>query len=279
MTILVEEKNVIMQNVLDIPKLYHAEAGPLSQTEYERLLAVLESLSGDDWHQPTYCTLWTVREMVAHLAGSVAGSASFAEFRRQNIQNPYIKEFDEPVDGINHLQVLERAEKRPADLVAEFRLKGQQAVINRQKLHWLVRKITLPMGSNGLWSIQYLMDTIYPRDQWMHRYDLCAATGKQMVTTADHDGRIVALVLLDIARKLRKQLGDWAIALRLRGEAGGDYQFGDKATPNCILEMDVFDFNLRASSRISVEEVIGRTDVSGDEAVANWFLTNCEVTY
>lgn len=270
---------VTRQNVQDIPRLSHAEAGALSQTAYERLLAVLETLSGDDWRQPTYCTEWTVREMVAHLAGAVAGSSSLREFMRQNLANPYIKEFDEPVDGANKLQILERADKSPAELVDEFRRMGQIAVRNRQKLPWPVRKIHLPMGSVGVRSIEYLMDTLYPRDQWMHRYDICAATGKKMVVTPQHDGRIVALVLQDVQRKLRRRLDGRTIGLRLTGAAGGAYQFGRKATPDCILEIDLLVFNLRASGRISAAEARRQTGISGNAATADWFLDNCEVMY
>jgi hypothetical protein len=135
------------------------------------------------------------------------------------------------------------------------------------------------MGSLGFASFEYLMDTIYPRDQWMHRYDICAATGKQMITTPEHDGRIIALVLRDIAKKLRKQLANRSIVLRLLGNAGGEYQFGRQGTPDCVVEIDLFDFNLRASGRITVDEAWKKTAVSGDPAAAKWFLIHCEVMY
>lgn len=278
MTLSISTTSAARQNAADIPKLTHAEAGPLSQTAYERLLPVLESLSGDDWEQPTYCTAWTVRQMVAHLAGGVAGSSSLREFMRQNVTNPYVRQFDEPVDGANKLQVEERAHKTTAELVAEFRRLGQIAVRNRQKLPWLVRKIHLPMGSLGVRSIEYLMDTIYPRDEWMHRYDICAATGKEMVVTPQHDGRIVALVLKDIHRKLRRQLDERTIVLRLTGALSGEYQFG-RGAPDCELEIDLFDFNLRASGRISAAEALRKTAVTGSRETAAWFMENCEVMY
>ncbi|MDX1689302.1 MAG: maleylpyruvate isomerase family mycothiol-dependent enzyme [Candidatus Promineifilaceae bacterium] len=267
------------QRASEIPKVTHAEAGRLAQTEYERVLALLEELEGDDWAQPTYCTEWNVREMVAHLAGAVTGSTSFAEFRRQNMQNPYVKEFEEPVDGTNKLQIEEREGKTTAELVEEFRQSGQIAVRKRQNLPWLLRKLRVPMGSMGLTSFEYLMDTIYPRDQWMHRYDICAATGREMEVTAAHDGRMVALVLRDIADKLRQELADRSVALRLTGEAGGNYLFGGAADPDCTIEMDAFTFCLRSSGRITVEEASERVTVMGDGATAVWFLRNMEVMF
>ncbi|MBW7882131.1 MAG: maleylpyruvate isomerase family mycothiol-dependent enzyme [Caldilineaceae bacterium] len=272
-------KAMAAQSATAIPRLTHAEAGLLSQTEYERVLALLESLEGDDWAQPTYCTEWTVRDMVAHLAGAVTGSTTFAEFWRQNVANPYLRQVDDPVDGINRLQLEERAARTTAELVAEFRRNGQIAVRNRRKLLWPVRKIHLPMGSLGFASVEYLMDTIYPRDQWMHRYDICAATGKQLVVTPEHDGRIVALVLLDIAKKLKGQLAQRSVALRLTGEIGGEFLLGRSTNPGCTVAMDLIDLNLRASGRISVEEALERTVISGDRATGLWFLSNMEVPY
>ncbi len=279
MTISMEASDMVNQQVVDIPKLTHKEAGIMSQVEYERLLAVLESLSGDDWQKPTYCQAWNVRDMTAHIAGAVAGSGSFSEFKRQNIDNPYAKESKDPVDGTNKLQIEERADKTPEELVTEFRQKGQIAVTNRQKLPWPIRKIHLPMGSLGFASFEYLMDTIYPRDQWMHRYDICAATGKKMVTTPDHDGRLVELVLRDIARKLHNQFKIRTLTVRLLGDVDSEYQFGPAATPDCTIAIDLFDFNLRASGRITLAETLGRTAVTGDQDFARWFLENCEVPY
>ncbi|HXF64655.1 MAG TPA: maleylpyruvate isomerase family mycothiol-dependent enzyme [Caldilineaceae bacterium] len=279
MSILTGIETSVEQLAMRIPRLTHAEAERLSQTEYERTLALLESLEGEDWLQPTYCTAWTVRDMAAHLAGAVTGSTTFAEFWRQNVSNPYLKGVDDPVDGINRLQVEERLHKSTGEVVAEFRRNGQIAVHNRHKLPWLVRTIHLPMGTLGFAPIEYLMDTIYPRDQWMHRYDICAATGKKMVVTPEHDGRIVALVVLDIAKKLKRPLAQHSVALYLRGEIEGVFLFGRPSTRNCRLEMDVFDFNLRASRRLSVEEATKCANISGDHATGHWFLSHLEVPY
>ena len=267
------------QLAAEITPLTHAEAGRLSQVEYERTLTILESLEAGDWGQPTYCTAWTVRDMVAHLAGAAAGSTTFAEFMRQNVTNPYLKQVSDPVDGINKLQLEERAARTTAELVAEFRQSGQIAVHNRQKLPWIARKIRLPMGTLGFAPLEYLMDTIYPRDQWMHRYDICAATGKPMVVTPEHDGRITALVVLDIAKKLRKDLAQRSVVVQLRGEIEDEFRLGGPQTSDCRIEMDFFDFHLRASGRISAAEATKRTTIGADQASATWFLHEMEVPY
>jgi hypothetical protein len=67
--------------------------------------------------------------------------------------------------------------------------------------------------------------------------------------------------------------------LRLTGAHATEYQFGDKATVDCEIEVDFFDFNLLASGRITPEEVMVRTAIAGDKATALWFLNNLEVPY
>jgi uncharacterized protein (TIGR03083 family) len=267
------------QPAMEIPPLTHAEAGTLAQTEYERVLSLLEQVEGAEWAQPTYCTAWNVRQMVAHLAGSVTGSTTLAEFLRQNVTNPHLKEVSDPVDAINRLQLDERAARTPAELVEEFRCNGQIAVDNRRNLPWLLRQVHLPMGTLGFAPIEYLTDTIYVRDQWMHRYDICAATGNRMVVTPEHDGRIVALVIRDIAKKLKASWAQHPVTLHLSGEISGTYCFGSSATAACRLDLDFFDFNLRASGRITAAEALNRSRSSGNPVTATWFLDHMEVPY
>lgn len=271
---------VNVQKANEIPGPTHAESSRLAQTEFERVLALLETLEGDDWVQPTYCTAWNVRDMVAHLAGSVTASTSMAQFRHYYLSNPYLKVCDEPADAANRLQVEERAGLAADEVIAEFRQNGPVAIRKRARLPWLVRQIPTPLGPTiGLRTMGYLMDVIFPRDEWMHRFDICAATGKTMVVTPEHDGRLIALVVRDVAHKLKAALRDRTVVLRLAGEAGGDFLFGSGAEPDCTIETDIFTFSLRASGRISVEEMAGRARIGGGAEVADWFMRNMEAPY
>ncbi len=47
----------------------------------------------------------------------------------------------------------------------------------------------------------YLLDIILTRDPWMHRIDIARATARDLVFTPDHDGRIVADVVAEWARR------------------------------------------------------------------------------
>jgi hypothetical protein len=68
------------------------------------------------------------------------------------------------------------------------------------------------------WKLGYLIDTIYLRDLWMHRVDSAHALEQPMELTAGHDGRIVADVVAEWARRHGKPF-----LLELSGPAGGTY--------------------------------------------------------
>jgi hypothetical protein len=53
--------------------------------------------------------------MVSHIAGASAQHASWADFPRQSILNPYVREVDQPIDGINKRQVKDQAETTAMD--------------------------------------------------------------------------------------------------------------------------------------------------------------------
>ena len=50
------EVDTMVRKAGEIPPVAHAEAGQQSRKEFERVLALIESLEGDDWQQQTYCT-------------------------------------------------------------------------------------------------------------------------------------------------------------------------------------------------------------------------------
>lgn len=265
------------QQAHQIAPLTHAEAGQLAQAEFRRLLPVMESLAGEDWAQPTYCSQWRTREVVAHLAGGVATFSTLREFLRHFVRNPHKKEFALPEDACNFLQVKERAGRTGEEVVREFRETAPKEMDVRSRLPWLLRQLPLP--ATPPMAIGHLTDHVLLRDWWIHRLDLCHATGRPMALTSEHDGRLTALVVREVARKLRRGLGQRQVELRLRGPAGGHFLVGKGDTPTVTLTLDTLDFHLRASERLSAAETLARATATGDPACAEWFLARCTVVY
>jgi hypothetical protein len=186
------------------------------------------------------------------------------------------------VDAANARQISDRAECSPAELINELRNVGPAAIRSRQKLPWLLRVLTVPMGPPlGTVPVAYLTDLIYTRDTWMHRVDICRATGKNMVQTSEHDGRIVALIIRDLAKKLDAHLFGQAVIYDLTGTAGGRYRIGNTPEPTAIIKMDVLTFNRLASGRLTAEAVRSESLVttSGDRNFADQLLNNTSVPY
>ncbi|NJN43787.1 MAG: maleylpyruvate isomerase family mycothiol-dependent enzyme [Anaerolineae bacterium] len=265
-----------------MPKLTHAEAGVLAREELARFIQLLETLEGDDWNQPTYCTQWTVRDILAHQAGAYSGFTSWSEFRRQYVSNPYQKTEKAPIDGINRRQIEDRASKTTSELIEELRKVGPKAIENRQKLPALLRALpVMPMGPPvGNAPIGYLTDDIYPRDTWSHRLDISHATGREMVLTPEHDGRLTALIIQDLARKLPSKLSGQAVVYEIAGPAGGTWQIG-KGNPAATLSVKTLDFHLLASGRITAEYAQNQNlvTITGDAELAQIALENTIVLY
>ncbi|MCO5246343.1 MAG: maleylpyruvate isomerase family mycothiol-dependent enzyme [Anaerolineae bacterium] len=263
-----------------IPALAHDEAGVMAREELNRFLELVETLSGDDWQQPTDCTAWNVGDILAHQAGAYAGYASWSEFKRQVTAKAAPGQM--MVDGMNERQLADRAGRTPDQLISELRAVGPKGIRTRQRLPWPLRKLPIPWGPPlGTTPVDYLTDLIYTRDTWMHRADICRAAGRPFIQTAEHDGRVVALVVRDLARKLADRLRGRTVVFDLTGAAGGRYRIGQMAEPTAILRMDVVEFNRLASGRIAAEaaRAQGLVTVSGDRTFADQVLAATSVPY
>jgi hypothetical protein len=149
----------------------------------------------------------------------------------------------------------------------------------RRRIPWLIRQVRAPLGPLGLAPIGYLTDTIYTRDWWMHRADLCRATGQRMYLTPEHDGRIVSLVLHDLAHKLARQPQPETVDLHLIDDIEVAYRFGDKSQTDVSITMNLIEFNRLASGRLEVEQAVTAAEIRGNPAAARSFLENSSIPY
>ena len=97
------------------------------------------------------------------------------------------------------------------------------------------------LPGEGQWTAGYLFDVIHTRDPWMHRIDICRATGREPVLSAGHDGRILADVVADWASRHGQPF-----TLTLTGPAGGSFRAGESGPD---LELDAVEFARILSGR------------------------------
>src|SRR5213076_2704348 len=101
-------------------------------------------------------------------------------------------------------QVAEQAGLSTAELIARAGETGLRAAQWRTRAHPLIRKVPMREevgGQTETWRMSYLLDVILTRDPWMHRVDISRATSRPLVLTPEHDGRIVADVAAEWARR------------------------------------------------------------------------------
>lgn len=270
----ISPSNIARAESISYPKA--DEAQRLMTEAFERLLKLLASLHADDWSKPTACTEWDVHDLVAHQAGGYLSGFSYAEMLRQYKILP--KRGQLPEDAINAFQVGERKNMSPAELIAELKQVGAKAIHNWAYGFNAIKWIHAPHPIGGFMSLRYLMWVTHSRDTWMHRLDICRATNRLFEQTREHDGRIVELVVLDVAKKLNKRLHSKALTLTLTGVAGGEWQIGD-GEPVSSLEMDALDFNIFVSGRFSFEEGMKRARISGDKSLVENAFKDLLVLY
>ncbi len=268
-----------------IPGPSHREAMTMATAELARFLTLLEELEPEDWSRPTACTRWDVRQVVAHLVGFADAYSNFAEFRRQGnsrLQRPYREAGMSRLEALNQIAVDDRADLSPDQLIAQLRERGLRAIRTRERLPAVLRHLPLPLGKvtpeiGRVWvPVRYLTDTILTRDMWMHRLDISRATGREMLLTPEHDGRITALVVRDLAQTLTSRLNGGVI-YNLAGPAGGSWRIGHEAL--ATIHLDALDFHLLASGRLSLEEVRERLSIEGDAKLAERALQSTSVPY
>jgi uncharacterized protein (TIGR03083 family) len=225
-------------DVTQLGPLSHREAMGLAAAEYQRMIDLLGSLDTDQWSRQTDCDLWDVRDMVAHVTGAMAASAS-VRVNVGQLRAARARANDEValVDALCQVQIEQQGDATGPQLVAKMAELAASSVKGRRRIPAPIR--ALPLVDTGppyneRWKVGYFVGTILTRDVWMHRIDVSRATATEMVLTAEHDGRLVADIVAEWARRHGSPF-----ELTLSGAAGG--RFG-QGTGGEQIELDAVEF-------------------------------------
>lgn len=218
------------------------QAADFCATEYARLVALLRSLTPDEWRRPTECAPWDVRAMAGHLVGA-AEAASLPAFVGQALAGMRVHRkpgLGNLVDGINEVQIRAHASQTTAALVDALDRAAPAQVRTRRSPAWYTPFMPIPTPVNWV-SLRTLRVLVLNRDLWIHRVDICRATERPMELTADHDGVIVEDIVAAWAGRHRQPY-----TLVLGGPAGGAYAAGHSAA---ALRLDAVEFCRIVSGR------------------------------
>lgn len=221
--------------------LTHAQGMALFAVELQRNLDVMRALNEPAWSAQTECPDWDVRRMYLHVLGACESGASTRELVHQmRTARTYQKRNGGPQEAaLSATQVAERIDLTPAQLISRFEAAAPKTVRKRTRMPSLMRRAALKVDGPVVekWTLGYLIDTIYLRDAWMHRVDVTRATGAALVLTPEHDGRIVADVVAEWARRHGQPF-----TLHLTGPAGATFTSRRPSGSDPVLEMDAVEF-------------------------------------
>lgn len=240
------------------PITRRSDAAEVATRAYDDLIALLETLQGEDWRAPTECPGWNVSDMVGHLIGAAKAAASKRELLRQNIYGfRHAREFDgNAMDAYNSLQVAEHSSLTPAERVAALKTVAPGAVRGRMRTPAFLRTVSVSAKNNGSivegmptkGNVGHLMDVIYTRDVFMHRIDIARAVGREL-TPGENDRRIVEDAVAEWARRHQQP-----VEVVLSGPAGGKLVQGS-AGPR--IEMDALELCRVFSGRAPGDGLLG----------------------
>jgi uncharacterized protein (TIGR03083 family) len=229
-------------DVTTIEPLAHHEAIRCQALELERALGFLRSLNAESWTAPTDCPAWDLRAMYQHVLGACEAGASVRENLHQlRAARAYRNQHGGPLEAaLSAVQVRERAGLTPAQVIGRLAAVAPHTIRGRTRTPALIRdhvNIAVDGPVHERWKLGYLIGTIYLRDLWMHRIDAARATSRPPELSASHDGRIIADIVAEWARRHGRPF-----TLDLTGPAGGTYASGPGLRGAERISMDAVEF-------------------------------------
>ena len=213
-----------LTSVEEVPRLARPESTVMAENETARMVSMLRSLDEADWSKRTDCPAWDVRALAAHVLGMTETFSSLRRFAKDMRAGGKAAGDGPFIDGLTAVQVRDRTHLTPDQLVERLADAGPRQAswrASRRLMRRIPLKQDMPDGSTETWKAGYLFDVILTRDTWMHRVDVAQATGRPLDLDARHDGRLIADVVAEWARRHGQPF-----TLHLGGPAGGTYTGG-----------------------------------------------------
>jgi uncharacterized protein (TIGR03083 family) len=222
------------------PSIERELAMRLAATEYARCAELFDRLEPRHWTALTVNTGWTVRDTAGHMLGMAQMMSSLPQLTGQmstSMREARKAKAPVSIDFLTALQVRRNAGLSTTELIQRWRQTAPKAVRGRRRLPGLLHSRTMPEaqlvgGRLERWTFGYLVDVILTRDPFMHRLDICAATGVAPQVTPEHEGMLVDDIVREWAQRHGKHY-----TLELTGPAGGVWGTGGEQ-----ITLDALDF-------------------------------------
>ena len=219
----------------------------LAAAEYARCGDLLARLEPRHWSAPTVNTGWDVRDTAGHMLGMMQLMSSLPQMLGQmgtSLRQARKAAAPVSIDFLTALQVRRNAGLSTAELIRQWHQLAPKAVRGRRRMPALLRGRTMPeaqlVGTHlERWTFGYLVAVILTRDPFMHRLDICAATGLDPQPITGHESHLVDDIVLEWAGRHGQPY-----TLELTGPAGGVWGTGGER-----ITLDALEFCRTVSGR------------------------------
>ena len=237
MTVMAE--SVLLASV--IPPVSPSEAVALERAELERFILAASGLPDEAWAVRSSRSGLDLHALVAHVAGTYAAQARLSELRRQlhpQLLRLYRMDGDALSDTFVRLHIGDRSSRSAAELLIELRTDGPVAIEHRARLIRPLALLDRVFPSFDGLPVPPLAPFRAVRDLWRHRFDLIETSGHDMDVDADHDGRIIAVIVRGRAAAASRVLGDRSVDLAVGDLGTGMWRFGTPSEPDSTVELE-----------------------------------------
>lgn len=185
-----------------LPGVKAKEGEALSRALAQDFVALLDSLTPEEWTAVTACDPWTVKDVAVHLLGwadALCSPRALATQARAGLARR--RRFDNLLDAHNDAQVDLGRTTSTQEVVDRLRVMLPRAAKLRRRLGGSLHYVPAYAGFvGGAFNLGYLLNAVFPRDLIVHTVDVADAIGRD-VPIRDAGARVVADMLRDWARR------------------------------------------------------------------------------
>lgn len=261
--------------------------------EWNQIAELCESLTDEQWHAPTECPGWTVKDQISHIIGTekmLAGDSA----PELDIGTPSHVKND--IAAINEKWVEERRSRPPAEVLAEFKeiTSRRTDMLEAMEQEKFDAPSWTPAGQDTY--ARFMKIRLF--DCWTHEQDIRQAIDRP----GNSSGPVVEEVFAEVSRSMGFVVGKLGgapsnsrIEFRLNPTMAGQPEtvlsvelgdegtraavvgsFKDGASATTTIAMDLLLFLRLTAGRESCEAAVadGRIAISGDKEVGDQIARN-----
>lgn len=258
-----------------------------------KLIALLRSLSAEEWNKPTIAKLWTVKDIAAHLLDGNIRTLSMARDGYNGVQPGIIASYQDLLDYLNRLNAdWVHAMKRmsPTVLTDLLEATGKEFCGHIASLQPFAPAIFPVSWAGETESENWFHVAREYTEKWIHQQQIRDAVNKPGIVTKELFYPFIETFMQGLPhtyRNINAETGT-SVLLTISGEMGGHWLLVKKdlgwqishqqsATATASVNLDADTAWKLFSKGISPETALEKTTITGDEYLGRIALSMVSV--